>query len=147
MTLGTITRTQVHCDATVQAACNVQHPTAPHTCPEVLEVHSVNPETIMTAAYTAGWSYTAGGSAPGMVFQTDGSDRHWCPTHRDQAWPDGCRCTLDPDGTRTTHGCPHHTDQATPPPAEPWTPCWRSECRTACGYNLTACTATARTPR
>lgn len=107
MTLGTVTRTQVHCDATIPAACDTQHPDDPHTCPEVLEVHSANVNTIHTAATTDGWTIRY--------------PRHYCPAHRDQADP--------------------------PQTPNPWTPCWRSECRTACAYNLTACTATPRTPR
>jgi hypothetical protein len=79
MTLGTITRTQVHCDATVQSACNTRHPNNPHTCPQVLEVHSVNPDTIHTAATTAGWTIT-----PGKRLLME-PDRHYCPAHHDQA--------------------------------------------------------------
>lgn len=43
-------------------------------------------------------------TCPGI--NPDGTEADYPPSPDD--WPDGCRCTLDPDGTRTTHGCPHH---------------------------------------
>jgi hypothetical protein len=110
MTLHTVTTYTVTCDGTLATACDATHLGRPHQCPETLTTAAITiglsgagTLTTMQTLTAARWTIRIPDGDPAQA-------QHYCPTHRHQAWPEGCRCTLDPDGTRITHDCPHHRD-------------------------------------